>query len=300
MKTLLFTITSITAFDWLGLTRDLQNPCESSALSSSQRRLCSHKNQRFASALQRAATLTVASCTEDMGAEKWGCAGIERLPKRTKSLQKSTQESAYLDQLSSAHLISSIYHLCQSGTVGTCEIGEIMSFVSQFTSIGLRRSKTSKLLKDVQQHNSLQGRKLAWKERRELCRCHGTSGSCSNKTCWMTAPDIKELGQAAAQKYQSALKLDLVRETLPTEIVRLVASDRLIYLSESEDFCNDTKGRQCQINDFTLNSHCSKLCCSRGALRKEEIQVDQECAFVWPDSIKCIPVAKRVVKYVCN
>ena len=301
MKTLLMTtmITACSSFDWLALTRDA-SPCHSSALSSSQRRLCANKNSRFASALQRAATLTIASCTEDMGGEKWGCRGIEQLPVRSRTLAKSTQEAAYLDQLSSAHLIASIYHLCQSGTVGPCATDDIMSFVNQFTGIGIRHHKTRRLVKEVSVHNAQQGRKLAWDERRQLCRCHGTSGSCTNKTCWTTAPDGRQLGQAAAAKYQSALRLDLAAEILPREIVKLVASDRLIYLSKGEDICLSTRGRTCQTVDFTQNSHCSKLCCGRGAIRKEEMKVEQECAFIWPDSIKCVPVAQRSVRYVCQ
>ena len=299
MKTLLTMITVCSSFDWLALSKDA-SPCHSSALSSSQRRLCAHKNARFATALQRAATLTIASCTEDMGGERWGCRGIEQLPVRSGTLAKSTQEAAYLDQLSSAHLIASVYHLCQSGTVGSCATDDIMAFVNQFTGVGIRHHKTKRIVKEVAVHNAKQGRKLAWDERRQLCRCHGTSGSCTKKTCWTTAPDARQLGQAAAAKYHAALRLDLTAEQLPREIVNLVASDRLIYLTESGDFCQSTKGRTCQIGDFTKNSHCSKLCCGRGATRRDEMKVEQECAFIWPDSIKCMPVAQRTVRYVCK
>ena len=295
---LIVLLSNVSALEWLGLTRD-NEACDSSALSSSQKRLCAHKNGRFSSAVQRAATMTIASCSENMKNEKWGCAGIERLPHRSSTLKSSTAERAYLDQLSSAHLISSIYHLCQSGTVGSCSTQEIMAFVHQFTSIGLRRKKFEKIALQVESHNLAQGRKLAWAERRQICKCHGASGSCTKKTCWTTTPDVRQMNEKATQKYKTALKLDL-EGSLPAEIVRLVASDRLIYLNKSDDFCKETVNRQCQIHDFSRNSHCSKLCCGRDATRKEEMIVEQECAFVWPDSIRCAPKATRVVKYLCN
>lgn len=39
------------------------------------------------------------------------------------------------------------------------------------------------------------------------CRCHGLSGSCSLKTCWLTLPDFQEIGAYLKRKYESSVHL---------------------------------------------------------------------------------------------
>lgn len=42
------------------------------------------------------------------------------------------------------------------------------------------------------------------------CRCHGLSGSCSLKTCWLKLPDFQQIGAYLKRKYESSIHLPSV------------------------------------------------------------------------------------------
>lgn len=44
---------------------------------------------------------------------------------------------------------------------------------------------------------------------RERCACHGSSGSCSLKTCWAQTPDIRIVGEIIKRLYHDARKLEI-------------------------------------------------------------------------------------------
>ena len=77
------------------------------------------------------------------------------------------------------------------------------------------------------------------------CKCHGVSGSCSLKTCWMALPEARILGSNLQKKYFSALEVDLKtnRKTRERRLVSVlptrksIAEDELIYCTISPDYC---------------------------------------------------------------
>lgn len=40
------------------------------------------------------------------------------------------------------------------------------------------------------------------------CKCHGVSGSCEIKTCWITAPEFRVVGNELKEKFQNAILVD--------------------------------------------------------------------------------------------
>ena len=55
-------------------------------------------------------------------------------------------------------------------------------------------------------HNNQAGRVAVRKTMRQLCKCHGVSGSCATQTCWRQISDFKEVGTFLKKQYKRALR----------------------------------------------------------------------------------------------
>ena len=244
------------SFSWIGLANEKpglmanqnRGPCESTSLSFIQRRLCK-MNSHFEPALNAAAKHTMKICSESMvdsstagnmvtpTNEKWSSCfeDMKKLPYMNQKLKKPTAESAYLHGLSSGQLITAVYKLCQSGSINDpdsdalCDINHVSNFVTEFTSI-MSFVKRKKSVAEIEIHNARIGQKLAWKTQKNLCKCHGTSGSCTAKTCFETAPLAEHLGQLAFQKYSKSIGIQMPRNGLPKEISSIFAKEDFLFV----------------------------------------------------------------------
>lgn len=59
------------------------------------------------------------------------------------------------------------------------------------------------------------------------CRCHGLSGSCSLKTCWLALPDFRHIGAYLKRKYDVAVHLP-----------SLVSVNKLIPMMDRQEISN--------------------------------------------------------------
>lgn len=54
---------------------------------------------------------------------------------------------------------------------------------------------------------------------RRHCKCHGMSGSCTMKTCWMRLPHFREVGNSLKVIEIACLKFHLLRMLQPHRVV---------------------------------------------------------------------------------
>jgi wingless-type MMTV integration site family protein 5 len=172
-----------------------------------------------------------------------------------------------------------------------------------------RRSKAKRLMN---LHNYEAGRRAVYRLVKIECKCHGVSGSCSMKTCWLKLPSFREVGDYIKDKYDSAievryesrqnqLKARYRRYSKPTK-------EDLIYIDDSPNYCDastelgllGTQGRQCNKNSNGPDS-CRIMCCGRGYYVKKELKEEKcKCKFQWCCSVKCETCITEVETYICK
>lgn len=143
------------------------------------------------------------------------------------------------------------------------------------------------------------------------CKCHGVSGSCSLKTCWMQVPDFRRVGNALRERYGSAME---VRSTNSGRLKSRFASSRnptssdLVYLDSSPDYCRSnpemavlgTVGRECQMKSAGIDG-CGLMCCGRGYSAKDVIvESSCHCKFQWCCYVRCETCRTQIRKYICH
>uniref|UniRef100_A0A915CFR4 Protein Wnt n=1 Tax=Parascaris univalens TaxID=6257 RepID=A0A915CFR4_PARUN len=163
-------------------------------------------------------------------------------------------------------------------------------------------------------HNNFVGREAIVQNMRKQCRCHGVSGSCEFKTCWLQMPKFAEVGEMLKQRYnhfsvQVAKRAKKrLRRKERSERKKPLRGNEIAYINKSPNYCEPdeaegilgTRGREC--NQSSLNSDsCDLLCCGRGYNTREEVRTTQcHCKFVWCCSVKCKTCSEKVLVHTCK
>ncbi|CAG5086167.1 Oidioi.mRNA.OKI2018_I69.PAR.g11127.t1.cds [Oikopleura dioica] len=302
---LLFSTTS--GLSWLGLHRysnEEMNLCEFEGLTRPQKRLC-QKYPQFQPALKAASLSTINLCKSTMKGHLWGCQGADKLPAVGPELSQATSESAFVHALGAGQLLAALKKICRSGATGSCDEAELRMFAIQFTDV-LAMSRRAKGQKTVELHNNDVGRTTADRHSRLVCKCHGQSGSCTQKTCWRGSPDPEKVATELSAKYESAAKVR-AQDELPAIFRQYVVRDRLLYIKNSINHCETTHGRECNPESTEKNS-CDRLCCGRGNIQRVLREPRRECKMetikvdgsLWPAGIKCNTVYDETTSFICR
>ena len=155
-------------------------------------------------------------------------------------------------------------------------------------------------------------------ERRLQCKCHGTSGSCALRTCWMSLQRFHEVGRHIVHQYDQAVQVvsNQMKHDQLTSVSRYTFSSirshpdslDLVYYEKSPRYCVrnklvgslGTKGRKCEQNSQSTNS-CLHLCCGRGFRVKYLVEeYDCECSFRWCCRVECKTCRRKTPYHVCR
>jgi len=145
--------------------------------------------------------------------------------------------------------------------------------------------------------------------RRVQCKCHGVSGSCAVRTCWLAMPEIRHVGDKLSQLYRSAEPVHVRRGASRDRIVVSgsalpASSESLVYSRPSPDYCyprpalglNGTSGRACANPTV-----CRRVCCGRGYVVRTRTFVDKKCRckFHYCCYVTCQSCVRTVEQFVC-
>lgn len=190
-------------------------------------------------------------------------------------------------------------------------------------------SFTVKEIKLMNLHNNEVGRRVILKNMKQVCKCHGVSGSCSIKVCWKVMPDFRVIGNDLLKSYKIAAQLketkvkervkklnQIVSKRYSRTLNEVSYKDDLIFIDKSPNFCKHnlrdgvmgTSGRICSDDSVTnstdkntIKKTCDYLCCGRGYITKViELEEDCDCQFQWCCQVKCKRCKKRITQFICR
>lgn len=95
------------------------------------------------------------------------------------------------------------------------------------------------------------------------CKCHGVSGSCSLRTCWLAMSDFRRTGDYLRKKYNTAVEVTMNQDgtgfMVADKNFKGNIKNELVYVENSPDYClmDRTAGRG--TSEASLERHMDSL-----------------------------------------
>ncbi|XP_044727100.1 protein wingless [Chrysoperla carnea] len=218
------------------------DPSVHSTLRRKQRRLA-RENPGALVAVAKGANMAIIECQHQFRNRRWNCS--TRNFQRGKNLfgkivDKGCRETAFVYAIMSAAVVHSVARACSEGSIESCtcdyshqarspkmitssggvvhqngvrnwewggcsdNIGYGLKFSREFVDVGERGRN---LREKMNLHNNEAGRAHVVAGMRQECKCHGMSGSCTIKTCWMRLPSFRQIGDQLKDRFDGASRV---------------------------------------------------------------------------------------------
>ncbi|XP_005997372.1 protein Wnt-7b-like [Latimeria chalumnae] len=306
-------------------------------LASQQRTFCQSRPDAMV-VIGMGAQLGIEECQYQFRHHRWNCTALGEKTLFGQELKVGSKETAFSYAILSAGIAHAITSACGQGNLTDCgcdqdkqgyydqekgwrwggcsaDIQHGITFSREF--VDTREVKRSaRTLMNL--HNNEVGRKLLEQSMRMECKCHGVSGSCTMKTCWVMLPIFRELGFNLKSKYLQAVAVEPMRgrrQRQPTFLklkkvhgFRKPSDSDLVYVDRSPSFCEEdpstgsmgTRGRMCNRTS-AQGDGCELLCCGRGYNTFQYMRTWQcNCKFHWCCHVTCSTCSERTHAYTCN
>ncbi|XP_035677576.1 protein Wnt-7b-like isoform X1 [Branchiostoma floridae] len=302
-----------------------------------QRAICQTRPDLIV-AIGEGAQRGIDECRYQFRHSRWNCTGMDNDNVFGRELRIGSKEAAFTYAISSAALVHAIVTACSQGNISDCgcdrtkegdlnDEGWKWGGCSADVKYGLRFCKKFVDAREVEQnaralmnlHNNEAGRKVIDQHTRLECKCHGVSGSCTMKTCWITLPRFREVGNILKEKYHHDAQLVeavRARRTRRPTFLKLKNSRTfekpreisLVYLRGSPNYCErdeatgslGTHGRRCNRTS-PYQDGCDLMCCGRGYNTHQFVKTWQcNCKFHWCCYVKCNQCSERTEEYTCK
>ncbi|KAF7637599.1 Protein Wnt [Meloidogyne graminicola] len=325
---------------------------ELKGLSPGQKRICELFKDHMP-AVGNGAKQAISECEWQFRHHRWNCSTPRELKGHIGPVHKrGTREAAFTYAIMSAGVTHEIGRRCRLGMLKSCGCAATESkpqkeniinddwtwggcgdnidygyrFSRDFVDV---REKEESIKRDAEGHgrslmnrwNNEVGRKILKRHTKPKCKCHGVSGSCNIKTCWMQLPSIRQIGNILQSKYHTARRIQINSRgnmqfedsILPQTILTQQQfnnnnNNNLNLIDYSPDYCQDdqidgtigTTGRICSIDPNAPNS-CDILCCNRGYQSHiEEVISKCNCKFQWCCQVVCETCRNLTEVFTCK
>ncbi|EYC11180.1 hypothetical protein Y032_0052g2274 [Ancylostoma ceylanicum] len=306
--------------------------CSLRGLSPGQARICDLFKDHMPAVGQGAQT-AIQECQYQFKSNRWNCSTPYGSGIVGPVHKLGTREAAFTYAILSAGVTHEIGRRCRQGLLASCgcsEEAKPKNVADDWTwggcgdnvDYGYRFSKNFIDIREkerdprrdqdhgrslMNRRNNEAGRKILKRHTAPKCKCHGVSGACNLKTCWMQLPTMRQVGNILQNKYKNAIRvqvnsrgnLQLVADQLPKDPggrrkTRALPTD-LVFMDDSPDYCRQdraagtlgTQGRICRRGSDGADG-CDSLCCGRGYNTYTVEQTTKcNCKFEWCCKVVC-------------
>ncbi|XP_064363427.1 protein Wnt-2 isoform X2 [Dromaius novaehollandiae] len=232
-------------------------------LVSRQRQLCRRHPEAMLS-IGRGVAAWTAECQHQFRQHRWSCSAPERGHRLLgRVLLRSSRESAFVHAISSAGVVFAITRACSQGELKSCScdpkktgpakdnkghfdwggcsdnVDYGVRFARAFVDAKERKGKDARALMNL--HNNRAGRKAVKRFLKQECKCHGVSGSCTLRTCWLAMADFRKTGDYLWKKYNGAIQVVMNQDgtgfTVANKRFKKPTKNDLVYFESSPDYC---------------------------------------------------------------
>ncbi|XP_041972797.1 protein Wnt-4 [Aricia agestis] len=281
-------------------------------------RMCK-RNPGLRKVLEVASQQAITACEETFKYDRWNCSLVYNKKPKRNIFKKIYRETAFVHALIAASITHAVARACSSGELSRCAClstrtsdtfenvswqwkggcGDDFNFGKRYTKNFLEfKSVGNDQVADILKQDVMVGINSVGEQLKEVCKCHGFSGSCTTKTCWKRLGPFNSAMGLLKKQYHHALKKKLVVKRAITPNIRKKVKDRknLVYLQKTPNLCLSTKSRVCK--DVP---NCATLCCGRGySVGNRSVTTRCRCRMVDCCFVKCDTCLEVKDYYVCK
>ncbi|KAJ3602410.1 hypothetical protein NHX12_030165 [Muraenolepis orangiensis] len=293
-----------------------------------QRQLC-QRHPDLMQSIGDGAKEWIKECQHQFRQHRWNCSTLER-----DHTVFGSQEAAFVYAISSAGVVYAITKACSQGELRACgcdggkrgragdgqgdfdwggcsdDIHYGIKFAKDFVDAREKMVKDARALMNL--HNNRCGRMAVKRFMKLECKCHGVSGSCAVRTCWLAMSDFRRTGDYLRKKYNTAVEVTMNQDgtgfTAADRHFKGSAKNELVYVEHSPDYCLTdrtagslgTAGRVCDKASRGPDG-CEVMCCGRGYDTTRVQRVTQcGCKFKWCCAVECQECQETVDVHTCK
>ncbi|XP_075923092.1 protein Wnt-5b-like [Petromyzon marinus] len=309
-----------------------------SGLSPGQRKLCQLYQDHMVH-IAEGARAALRECQHQFRTRRWNCSAVDGSSGVFGRLMHiGSRETAFMYAVSAAGVVHAVSRACREGDLATCGCSRaarpralqrdwLWGGCGDNTEYGYRFAKEFVDAREREQshprgsagharalmnmHNNEAGRRWVYNQAEVACKCHGVSGSCSLRTCWLQLADFRAVGERLKDRYDGATAMRLGRRSrleLLNGRLNPPTADDLVHLDASPDFCTrnestgslGTVGRACNKTSAGMDG-CELMCCGRGYDQFKSALVERcHCKFHWCCYVKCKRCTHMVDQFICK
>lgn len=298
-----------------------------------QRQLC-QRHPDLMQSIGEGAKEWIKECQHQFRHHRWNCSTLDRDHSLFgRVMHRSSREAAFVYAISSAGVVYAITRACSQGELKICGCDERrgqatddrgtfdwggcsdnifygIRFAKAFIDAQERSVRDARALMNL--HNNRCGRMAVKRFMKPECKCHGVSGSCSLRTCWMAMADFRQTGDYLFKKYNSAVEVIMNQDGTGFKVAdkdfKGSTKNELVYVENSPDYCLmdraagslGTAGRVCNKSSRGTDG-CEVMCCGRGYDTMPIKRVTKcECKFKWCCAVECKDCEDEVDIHTCK